>query len=118
MATSFGQWLKRRRTAAGLRQDELGARVACSWETIRKIEADTRHPSRQILELMAAVFNIPPDEREAFIAFARLPPGAPSAAGPADDDPAPWRALRAQRTNLPVPTTELIGREREVAAMA
>src|SRR5262249_23504277 len=47
-----------------------------------------------------------------------LPASPSSAADPTDDDPAPWRALRARRTNLPVPPTELIGREHEVAAVS
>src|SRR3954451_6959311 len=116
MATSFGQWLKQRRMAAGVSQEELGARVACAGETIRKFEADTRRPSRPILELLASVFQITSDEREAFIAFARLAPGPRGGAVTlSQDDPAPWRALRARHTNLPVPPTELIGREREVA---
>jgi non-specific serine/threonine protein kinase len=119
MATSFGQWLKRRRIAVGLSQEELGRHIACAGETVRKFEANTRRPSRPVLNLLAEVFNIPVDEREVFIAFARLPPGVQDgeATRGTEDDPAPWRIWWVQRNNLPIPPTELIGREREVAAL-
>src|SRR5687768_12242117 len=48
--SSFGRWLQRRRKALDLTQEELAQRVACAAETIRKIEADVRRPSRQIAE--------------------------------------------------------------------
>jgi len=43
---SFGRWLQRRRKALDLTQEALARRVACAAETLRKIEADVRHPSR------------------------------------------------------------------------
>ena len=35
---SFGQWLKRRRQALGMTQEELARRVNYSLATIRKVE--------------------------------------------------------------------------------
>ncbi len=35
---SVGLWIKRRRKALDLTQNELGQRVGCALETIRKIE--------------------------------------------------------------------------------
>ena len=55
---SLGLWIKRRRKALDLTQDEMARRVGCSLETIRKIEADARptrptadHPQHNHLEL-------------------------------------------------------------------
>jgi predicted ATPase len=49
----------------------LAERIGCSHIAIRKIEAGERRPSRQIAQLLAAFFNVPPGEREAFLGFAR-----------------------------------------------
>jgi class 3 adenylate cyclase len=68
---SLGQWIKRRRKAHDLTQDELAQRVGCSLETIRKIEADTRRPSRHIAERLADHLELTPDERAAFLQAAR-----------------------------------------------
>jgi len=46
----FGYWLKRSRKALDLTQAELANQVGCSSETIRKIEAQERRPSAQIVE--------------------------------------------------------------------
>jgi len=60
---SFGEWLKRQRTAAGLTQKQLAEQVNCSMITLRKIEAEERRPSAQIVEQLAEIFNIPREER-------------------------------------------------------
>ena len=131
MATVFGAWLKGHRAALGLTQQELADRAACSVEAIRKLEAGTRKPSKQVAESLAAGLGIPADEREAFVLFARADAVAGAAyrappTGPADralrtqhaergPAPAPWRALRPRITNLPSPLTSLIGRDAQVA---
>lgn len=93
--SSFGYWLRRRRKALDLTQEELAQTVACSRFAIRKIEADERRPSRRLAERLAEKLSIPPEERAAFLAAARsvriaerLPvdqvpvAGAPSEAAP------------------------------------
>ncbi|HET8670320.1 MAG TPA: helix-turn-helix transcriptional regulator, partial [Candidatus Saccharimonadales bacterium] len=69
--TSFGRWLQRRRKALDLTQEELAQRVGCAAETIRKIEADVRRPSRQIAERLAESLEIPESDRAAFVKAAR-----------------------------------------------
>jgi predicted ATPase/class 3 adenylate cyclase len=69
--TSFGRWLQRRRKALDLTQEALAQRVGCAAETLRKIEADARRPSRQIAERLADALELPPDERLAFVRAAR-----------------------------------------------
>jgi transcriptional regulator with XRE-family HTH domain len=68
---SFGYWLRLRRKALDLTQDGLADRVGCSLALIRKIESEERRPSAQIVERLAEIFNIPIDERAAFLHFAR-----------------------------------------------
>ncbi|HKZ03738.1 MAG TPA: adenylate/guanylate cyclase domain-containing protein, partial [Pyrinomonadaceae bacterium] len=68
---SFGEWLRRQRKAAGLTQDQLALQISCSTSALKKIEAEERRPSAQIVERLAEIFNIPQNERTAFLCFAR-----------------------------------------------
>jgi ABC-type oligopeptide transport system substrate-binding subunit/transcriptional regulator with XRE-family HTH domain len=68
---SFGYWLRRRRKALDLTQVELAQRVNCSPDTIKKIEADARRPSRQLAKLLADQLLISLEERDGFLAAAR-----------------------------------------------
>ncbi len=68
---SFGYWIKRRRKALDLTQEELARRVGCAVDTIKKIEADARRPSKQLAELLAAQLQVPSQERTVFIQAAR-----------------------------------------------
>ncbi|MFN8538016.1 MAG: helix-turn-helix domain-containing protein [Thermomicrobiales bacterium] len=119
---SFGQWLRRRRRALDLTQEELAERVFCSAVTIRKIEADERRPSKEVAERLCDQLGIAADERQAFIRSARaelsarhLPVAAPVAVQGAA---APIAAAGMRRAGaLPVPPTALLGREGEVAAL-
>jgi hypothetical protein len=73
-------------------------------------EAGTLRPSRQVAMLLAENLGVPPDERDAFVEFARR-----GAAADAPVDPqAPWRAAAAPR--LPAALTALVGRTRELEA--
>ncbi len=68
---SFGFWLRRRRKALDLTQEDLARGVSCSRDAIRKIEADERRPSRRLAERLADRLAIPAQERAAFIDAAR-----------------------------------------------
>jgi predicted ATPase/transcriptional regulator with XRE-family HTH domain len=119
---SFGQWLKRRRKACDLTQQELAQRVACSKELIAKIEADARRPSKQIAERLADQLGLASGERVSFLQAARAQRGVDRLAAPSWSGPQPAfvptvalpRRLAARRTNLPAQPTALIGREREL----
>ncbi|HSB67365.1 MAG TPA: helix-turn-helix transcriptional regulator [Anaerolineales bacterium] len=67
---SFGQWLRRQRKSLGLTQKQLAERVNCATITVRKIEAEQRHPSVQIVKQLAQALNIPPKEHDGFLRFA------------------------------------------------
>ena len=80
------------------------------------MESGERRPSRQMALLLAQYFQIPADEHEAFVTFAR----AGHASSPTGEAPtseaatsAPWRAIHLHKTNMPYLLTTLIGRERD-----
>jgi predicted ATPase/DNA-binding XRE family transcriptional regulator len=69
--SSFGAWVRHYRKALGLTQAGLAGLVACSTETIRKIELGKRRPSLQIAELLARSLEVPVAEQHAFLRAAR-----------------------------------------------
>ena len=107
---SFGEWLKRQRKAEGLTQEQLALQVSCSTSALKKIEAEERHPSVQIVGRLAELFKVPQDERAAFLRFAR---GDWKSAPTLPGRDAPWQNT-IPRTNVPIPLTSFIGREKEV----
>ena len=117
MATelTFGGWLQRRRRGLGFTQDELGQRIGYSGETVRKVEADTVRPSRQMAEKLALSLDIPPAERDLFIRFAR----DEDTDGLVFPSPASRRPIPSASPSpivLPTPPTPLVGRDTEVAS--
>jgi predicted ATPase/transcriptional regulator with XRE-family HTH domain len=112
---SFGYWLKLKRKTLDLTREQLAERVGYSAATIRKIEDEERRPSMQVAARLAEIFNIPGNERAAFLRFAR---GDWKSAPGETREEFPWStSTRATRSNLPAPVTALIGREKEVAAV-
>ncbi|HET9222398.1 MAG TPA: helix-turn-helix domain-containing protein, partial [Roseiflexaceae bacterium] len=114
LETSFGRWLRARRRALDLTQDELARRVGCSVFTIRKIEADERRPSRQIAERLADSLQVASNDRAAIVTLARAEPYLDTT--PAQTPAQPLRPPQQPPTNLPVPLTRLIGRKQDIAA--
>jgi predicted ATPase/transcriptional regulator with XRE-family HTH domain len=132
---SFGQWLKRRRKALDLTQEQLAREVSCAVGTIRKLEADALQPSRELAACLAEQLGVPIEARADFIAFARgrahtgtfsSPPGqlidqtvwrSSTSTGETRPDRPPSPDA-APRYPLPVPLTPLIGRAREVASVS
>ena len=117
-ATRFGAWLKERRKALDLTQQDLAERVGCAAVTIRKIERGHLKPSRQITELLAETLHIAPDNRTEFLGLARgrgAPhPGELAGTGqPGQPEPSSpeSKAHSTLRNNLPRRLTALIGRE-------
>jgi predicted ATPase/class 3 adenylate cyclase len=68
---SFGYWLRRRRKALDLTQEQLAQQVGCAVGTIKKLEGDDRRPSRPMAERLADLLQIASDERTAFLKAAR-----------------------------------------------
>jgi predicted ATPase len=108
---SFGLWLKGRRKALRLTQEELAGRISCSGALVRKIEAEERVASQPLAELMADAFHIVPNERAAFVQFAQGRLDAITA------ERALWLTLHSAKShanNLTAPPTALLGRVREL----
>src|SRR6476619_2915127 len=68
----FGRWLSQMRKAHDLTQEQLADLVGCSVETIRKIEAGRRRPSKQVVERIAAYLGIPAEDVPDLLKFARV----------------------------------------------
>ena len=108
---SFGEWLRRRRKAEGWTQEQLALQISCSTSALKKIESEERRPSAQIVERLAEIFNIPPNEHTKFLRFAR---GDWQAISGGDIEDTPWHVSHgAPRSNLPASTTSFIGRGKE-----
>lgn len=115
---SFGQWIKKRRKALDLTQQELARRVGCAVITLRKIEADERRPSKQMTGRLAEHLGIADDERPAFVSLARVGPGTPRSAISAQAaHRAVWSLSPRRLAKLPAQPTPLIGRDQDVAAV-
>jgi len=108
---SFGEWLKRQRSGRGLTQDQLAQQIGCAAITLRKIEAEERRPSVQIVERLAEIFNIPLNEQTNFLRFAR---GDWTKAPSESIGETPWRVSGKPKNNLPAQLTSFIGREKEI----
>src|SRR5262245_2441978 len=113
----FGQWLKRRRKALDLTQEDLARRVGYSVSAIRKVEADKLRPSRRVVESLAGALGIRPEERPAFIRFARDEPDVDDLDLRLQSMPTPQPVTHNHVNNFPIPLTSFIGREREMAAV-
>ena len=112
---SFGEWLKRQRNAKGLTQTQLAHQIGCAAVTLRKIEAEERRPSAQILERLAEIFNIPQDERQKFSRYAR---GDWQYAPSETRGEAPWRvSTTSAPSNLSSSLTSLIGRDQDMVTV-
>ncbi len=112
---SFGNWVKRRRRALDLTQQELARRVGCSLSLIFKIESDNRRPSRQIAELLAEQLEIPPDQHSLFKNVARQEKRVESLDWLAPHVAPQLISTPYQiKTNLPLSLTPIMGREHEL----
>jgi predicted ATPase/DNA-binding XRE family transcriptional regulator len=107
---SFGEWLKRRRLAAGMTQAQLADKAGYAAITLRKIESEQRRPSAQMVARLAEIFEVSAEQRSDFLRFAR---GDWTAAPEAGETP-PWHRTAP---DLPAPVTRLIGREQELASV-
>ena len=126
----FGAFLRRRRLAAGLTQEELAARAGLSARGIADLERGLRHtPRRGTLTLLVRALGESPEDEAAFYAAAHRISGSPAVAAslPADDKPDAGggrnedEAPGATPNNLPIQPTALLGREeaaRAVVALA
>jgi predicted ATPase/DNA-binding XRE family transcriptional regulator len=108
---TFGEWLKRQRGAQGWTQEQLAQKIHCSTSALRKFESEERRPSKEVVEQLADVFNIPGEERESFLHFAR---GDWQAFSSSYTESTPWHETNmGEQTNLPSSINSFIGRQKE-----
>jgi transcriptional regulator with XRE-family HTH domain len=68
---AFGRQLRQLRKARDLTQEALAQQAYCAIDTIKKIEAGVRRPSRQLAAQFADCLALAGDERAAFLVAAR-----------------------------------------------
>jgi DNA-binding SARP family transcriptional activator/predicted ATPase/transcriptional regulator with XRE-family HTH domain len=101
---SFGEWLRRRRRALDLSRQAFADQVGCAQITLRRIEAGTLKPSKELASVLLEKLGIPEAEWLPWISFARGSSGFPLSTTPSSNESA---------TNLPAPITTFIDREQE-----
>src|SRR5512134_296111 len=103
---SFGVWLRKQRRALDLSRQALAAQMGCAEVTLRRIEAGTLKPSKELANILLEKLDIPQTERPQWISFARGLSNLPTQS---------ILSLNKQITNLPTPLTSFIGREKELS---
>ncbi len=110
---SLGYWIRRRRKALDLTQQQLASEIPCSLAMIKKIESDARRPSPQMAERLAICLSLPAREQALFLAVAQ------------GKRPVSFLALsetpevaQPPLDKLPHVGTPFFGREAELAAVA
>jgi predicted ATPase/DNA-binding XRE family transcriptional regulator len=104
---SFGTWLRQHRRALDLTQKALANQVGCAEITVRRMEADEYKPSHELALVLFEKLGIPESERPQWVRFARGLSEYPNLHATSSQS-------REQKTNLPIPLTSFIGREKEV----
>jgi transcriptional regulator with XRE-family HTH domain/tetratricopeptide (TPR) repeat protein len=114
-SSSFGYWLRRRRKALDLTQDDLARLAGCALDTVKKIETDARRPSRQLAERLAGCLQLAAEERADFLLAARAERSADRL--PLSTQPVGPPAERYERLAMPVPASALLERELYLKAL-
>ena len=104
---SFGAWLRQHRRSLDLTQKALADQVGCAEITVRRMEADEYKPSNELAFVLFEKLGIPESERTQWVRFARGLAEHPNHYGTSFP-------RRGQYTNLPIPLTSFIGREKEI----
>ena len=107
---SFGYWVRRRRKALDLTQEDLAQRVGCAVVSLRKIEADERRPSPQMAQRLAHCLALPAND---FVTFMAAAQGNQATAHLS----LPTAPAAKSRGNIPAPVTSLVGRRAELATV-
>ncbi len=116
----FSEWLKCRRQALDLTQEQLAQRASCSVFALRKIESGERQPSRQLARALAQALDLPSEKQDLFIQAARGELSMERLASVAhttlqDSDPVVQSSPLP--IHLPRALTPFIGREPELSAL-
>jgi predicted ATPase/transcriptional regulator with XRE-family HTH domain len=111
---AFGPLLRRFRLAANMSQEELAERARLSVESVSALERGRRRaPYRETIRMLADALRLADSQREELIVAARRS----KSGGTLTFDGAAPGSDAALVSNLPIPTTTLIGRDRERGAL-
>ena len=106
---SFGAHLRQLRETAGLTQEELASRSGLSAKAISRLErGERKRPYPHTIRSLADALELSKDERSALLAVV-------ARRSKATTPPAP---TPVPESNLPVPSTSLLGRERELGEIS
>jgi predicted ATPase/transcriptional regulator with XRE-family HTH domain len=114
---SFGTLLRRVRKARDLTQEALAEQVYCAADTIKKIEAGSRRPSRQLAAQIAIGLGLSGVEYTAFLAAARACVDEAATTTQHLSSDSIVSAQPAPQHNLPSLPTPFVGRAQELAAL-
>jgi predicted ATPase/transcriptional regulator with XRE-family HTH domain len=114
---SFGYWVRRRRKALDLTQQQLADQVGCAAVTIRTIESGARNPSEAMAERLALCLELEGTERAAFLRAAHSVIAVDDLPSPVVSAPALSSSLTRLRAEPPAAPNRLIGRARELAQL-
>jgi predicted ATPase/DNA-binding XRE family transcriptional regulator len=103
---SFGAWLRKQRRALDLTQKAFADQIGCAEITVRRMEADEYKPSNELALVLFENLGIPEPERTPWVRFARGLAEYPKRYSTSSPP-------REQKTNLPIPLTSFVGREKE-----
>jgi predicted ATPase/DNA-binding XRE family transcriptional regulator len=103
---SFGHWLRKQRRTLDLTRQAFANQVGCAEVTLRRIEAGTLRPSKELANILLEKLSIPEVQRPQWISFARGLTGIPTQTS---------LSSKKQKSNLSAPLTSFIGREKEQA---
>src|SRR5688500_10671701 len=103
---SFGEWLRKQRRALDLSRKAFADQLGCAEVTLRRIEAGTLTPSKELAPILLETLGIPKSEWGPWLSFARGSSNLPPAEAEVSSTNRP-------STNLPAPLTSFIGREKE-----
>jgi predicted ATPase/DNA-binding XRE family transcriptional regulator len=101
---SFGNWLRKQRRTLDLSRQAFANQVGCAEVTLRRIEAGTLKPSKDLAQTILEKLGVPKAERPQWLSFARGLAGFPLTSSSSSSK---------QITNLPSSLTSFIGRENE-----
>src|SRR5262245_46406180 len=102
---SFGTRLKSLREAAGFTQEELATIAGLSVHAVSALErGERRRPQFETVRSLSSALELPAAIRDALLASARVPGGAPAANAPSGP-------------SFPLPPTNLVGREDDIATL-
>ena len=103
---AFEAWLRKQRRALDLSRQAFADQIGCAEVTLRRIEAGTLKPSKELAGIILETLGIPQSQYSQWISFARGLSSLPTQSPLSSNKP---------ESNLPISLTSFVGREKEQA---